>query len=107
MAVSEEAVKKLIYMMGSPATCKQCQQKFFWIKTKNGKNVPIDENAEVHFNTCPKRDIEECNRRAAEYNKRREEAMRQKKMQITPMQPQQGDVWVEPPPPPMDENLPF
>ncbi len=53
--------------MGNKGECRGCGQEIIWLKTKNGKNIPVDPEtvsdpeAEIfdkdtmttHFDTCP------------------------------------------------------
>ncbi len=32
--------------------CRSCQAEIWWVKTKNGKNVPVDKTGICHFDTC-------------------------------------------------------
>ena len=36
--------------------CSGCGMKIFWIKTVNGKNMPLDPDGTCHFETCPEAD---------------------------------------------------
>lgn len=40
----------------SEAKCRSCGAPIWWIKTKNGKNIPLDYNGDAHFSTCPHAD---------------------------------------------------
>lgn len=40
----------------SRSTCRQCGQPIRWRETPNGKMQPINEDGEIHFATCPKRE---------------------------------------------------
>lgn len=35
--------------------CRSCQGEIWWVKTKNGKNVPVNKDGVCHFDTCPER----------------------------------------------------
>jgi hypothetical protein len=35
--------------------CRSCQGEIWWVKTKNGKNVPVNNDGVCHFDTCPDR----------------------------------------------------
>lgn len=37
-----------------PAPCKGCKAWIYWVKTKNGKNMPVDEDGTPHWATCTK-----------------------------------------------------
>ena len=40
---------------GTPTvTCKGCGEYIKWIKTRNGKNMPVNADGTSHFATCPK-----------------------------------------------------
>lgn len=39
-----------------PARCRGCRALIYWIKTSNGKNMPVDVDGTSHFATCPKAD---------------------------------------------------
>lgn len=32
--------------------CRSCQEEIWWVKTKNGKNVPVNNDGVCHFDTC-------------------------------------------------------
>ena len=35
------------------ATCRNCGRSIFWMKSRRGKNVPVDPDGFAHFDTCP------------------------------------------------------
>ena len=35
--------------------CRSCQEEIWWVKTKNGKNVPVNKTGVCHFDTCANR----------------------------------------------------
>lgn len=43
-----------------PSKCRSCQKQIYWVKTQNGKNMPIEmiNNSEFqsHFVSCPQGD---------------------------------------------------
>lgn len=47
-------IERLLRWMGDSDVCKGCGAKIYWIKTKRGKNMPIDPDGEPHHATCPK-----------------------------------------------------
>lgn len=36
-----------------PRKCKYCDEEIYWVKSKNGKNVPCNKDGECHYETCP------------------------------------------------------
>lgn len=32
--------------------CRSCGEPIWWVVTAKGKNMPLDDNGEAHFNTC-------------------------------------------------------
>ncbi len=42
--------------VGGESPCKGCGQTIFWVKTKKGKNMPVDASDVCHWETCPARD---------------------------------------------------
>jgi hypothetical protein len=32
--------------------CRSCQGEIWWVKTKKGKNVPVNKDGVCHFDTC-------------------------------------------------------
>lgn len=41
---------------GTPASkCKGCEEYIYWVKTRNGKNIPVNADGFCHFDTCTKR----------------------------------------------------
>lgn len=39
---------------GTPrAKCRSCGAAIYWIKTRNGKNMPVNADGSSHFSTCP------------------------------------------------------
>lgn len=38
------------------AKCRSCDADIWWMKTSNGKNIPLDVNGTAHFTTCPSAD---------------------------------------------------
>jgi hypothetical protein len=41
----------------APSKCSSCSALIFWIKTRTGKNMPVDvATHESHFATCPNAD---------------------------------------------------
>ena len=38
----------------SASKCKGCQEYIYWIKTRNGKNMPVNADGTSHFATCSK-----------------------------------------------------
>ncbi len=42
---------------GAPeAKCRGCDATIFWVKTENGKNMPVDPDGTPHWGTCSKAD---------------------------------------------------
>ena len=39
-----------------PAKCRGCGAQIWWVKTKNDKNVPCNEDGSSHFSSCPQAD---------------------------------------------------
>lgn len=39
----------------SPGKCRQCDEVIYWHSTRNGKNIPLDHDGTVHFETCAAR----------------------------------------------------
>ena len=37
------------------SSCNKCKQEIFWVKSKKGKNVPVDKSGVCHFDTCPEK----------------------------------------------------
>ena len=35
-----------------PAKCRGCGAQIWWVKTKNDKNVPCNEDGSSHFSSC-------------------------------------------------------
>lgn len=35
------------------ATCRGCRRTIYWVKTKAGKNMPVDPDGVPHWGTCP------------------------------------------------------
>ena len=35
------------------AKCNKCDADIYWVKTKNGKNMPCNADGFSHFETCP------------------------------------------------------
>ena len=35
------------------ASCSGCGADIYWVKTKKGKNMPVDPSGEPHWATCP------------------------------------------------------
>jgi hypothetical protein len=35
--------------------CRSCQGEIWWVKTKKGKNVPVNKDGVCHFDTCTER----------------------------------------------------
>lgn len=40
----------------SPAKCRGCQQKIFWVRMTSEKNMPVNPDGTSHFSNCPKAD---------------------------------------------------
>ena len=38
-----------------PSPCKGCSADIYWIRTKNGKWMPVDADGTPHWATCPDR----------------------------------------------------
>lgn len=38
------------------SSCKSCNADIYWIKTANGKNMPVNPDGSSHFSTCPNAD---------------------------------------------------
>ncbi len=45
--------EKLVKMLGTVGQCRGCRAVVYWVKTKTGKNMPLDPDGEPHFATCP------------------------------------------------------
>lgn len=39
----------------SASKCRDCQEYIYWIKSRNGKNLPVNADGICHFDTCTKR----------------------------------------------------
>ena len=51
--------KKIVFDIptGTPkAQCRGCGALIYWIKTKKGKNMPVDADGQPHWATCEKAD---------------------------------------------------
>ena len=38
-----------------PRKCTSCNEKVFWVKTKQGKFIPVDYDGTPHWLTCAKK----------------------------------------------------
>ena len=47
-------IERLLSWIGNATICKGCKAKIYWIKTKNGRAMPINPDGEPHHATCPK-----------------------------------------------------
>ena len=48
--------KKIVYEIpiGTRLSyCHSCNAAIFWVKTKAGKNMPLDEDGQPHWGSCP------------------------------------------------------
>ena len=51
------ARKKIVYEIPPgtrPGHCRGCNAIIYWIKTKAGKNMPVDEDGQPHWGSCSK-----------------------------------------------------
>lgn len=48
-----QPIKFVIPEGTTPANCRSCGARVFWIKTVAGKNMPVDPDGTSHFATCP------------------------------------------------------
>lgn len=51
-------ILRLLNLIGTSAVCKgdDCGARIFWLKTKYGKALCVNQDGEVHWATCPNRD---------------------------------------------------
>lgn len=52
LADNLKSAKKLLSMLGDKAKCKECGATIFWIRSRNGKLMPITEHFISHFADC-------------------------------------------------------
>ena len=52
-AALRETAKALNELNAPTATCKSCRSAIYWVKTENGKNMPINTDGTPHWATCP------------------------------------------------------
>lgn len=50
----QEAMVRLLDVVGRRSTCKGCERQIWWIKTRVGKMAPYTEEGINHFADCPK-----------------------------------------------------
>jgi len=48
-----ENIRKLFDMLGESRPCKKCGRKIWFVKSKNGKAMPVTDEALSHFADCP------------------------------------------------------
>lgn len=46
-------LSKLFDALGERGTCSSCGAQIWWIKTKNGSNMPVSGSGVSHFSDCP------------------------------------------------------
>lgn len=46
-------VDMLLRKIGSVGKCRHCNERIYWVKSKRGKNMPIQADALSHFAECP------------------------------------------------------
>ena len=42
-------ITSLMKAIGNPGSCQGCREFIWWVKTKNGKNMPVTREGLVHF----------------------------------------------------------
>jgi hypothetical protein len=47
----------LLRQIGDPGQCQACGALIFWVRTKNGRSMPVSTAAVSHFADCPKADL--------------------------------------------------
>ncbi len=47
------AMKKLLDLIGEPAICRGCSAPIYFVRHRNGKNVPYTSAGLNHFIDCP------------------------------------------------------
>lgn len=48
----DERIVKLLDMIGNRAKCKGCGDEIWWVKSKNGRPMPISHDFVCHFTDC-------------------------------------------------------
>lgn len=56
-------VKPYIASIDNHSTCKSCRQPIVWCLTTKNKRIPMDQNGEPHWATCPQADAHRKGRR--------------------------------------------
>ncbi|GMW01485.1 MAG: hypothetical protein AMXMBFR84_26220 [Candidatus Hydrogenedentota bacterium] len=49
-------VKGILSAIGDYGFCRGCNQPVTWVKHRNGKPTPYNEDGSNHFSTCPNAD---------------------------------------------------
>lgn len=50
--------QKFVVLPTDPSSvCRSCGATIFWIITKNGKKMPVNEDGVSHFVTCPQAEV--------------------------------------------------
>ena len=50
---AEDRIINLLNMLANPTHCKSCQATIWWVQTRSGKNMPVNNKGESHFADCP------------------------------------------------------
>lgn len=48
-----EVMKRLIDLIGNQSTCRACERVIFFVRHRNGKEVPYTSSGLNHFIDCP------------------------------------------------------
>ena len=51
--VTQENLEKFLGICGGKGTCNGCGETIYWFKTRKGKNMPVNPDLSVHWETCP------------------------------------------------------
>jgi len=49
----EQKMSNLLKLIGNASQCKGCQSPMWWVTTKTGKAMPLNQDGTPHWEKCP------------------------------------------------------
>jgi hypothetical protein len=54
VSAEREQFERLLTMVANKSECTGCGAPIWWVKTRAGKNMPLNADMIAHWATCPK-----------------------------------------------------
>lgn len=52
MGLQQTTAMQILSVCGGPGQCSGCGRNVFWLRTRQGKNIPYDAQGHSHWATC-------------------------------------------------------